>query len=148
MNTIVTKTEIKLNSKPARTKAAKPVYCITDGKLYASGLDASKAIGVDPTCISHVCLGKMKTVKGKKYCFVSDMQARILDISDAMQDTLKDANAYRAIKAEEERKALHEKKKMELHNKIASREEQLKKEAEELGTMKAMLAAMEAEFNV
>jgi hypothetical protein len=147
MNTIVTKTEVNLDTKPARTKAAKPIFCITDGKIYASGLDAAKAIGVDPTCISHVCLGKLKTVKGKKYCFVSEMQARILDISNAMQDALKDANAYRAIKAEEERKAACEKKKNELHNKITAREEQLRKEAEELGTMKAMLAAMEAEFN-
>lgn len=148
MNTIVTKTEVKLNSKPERSRNAKPVLCITDGKVYASGLDAAKEIGVDPTCISHVCLGRMKTVKGKKYCFVSEMQAHILEISDAMQDAFKNANAYKAIKAEEERKAAHEKKKLALHNKIAAREEQLRKEAEELGTMKAMLAAMEAEFNV
>lgn len=148
MNTIVTKTEVNLNTKPTRTKGAKAVYGITDGKIYASGLDAAKAIGVDPACISGVCLGKFKTTKGKKYCFVSDMQAHIIEISEAMQDALKNANAYKAIKAEEERKAAHEKKKLELHNKIVSREEQLRKEAEELGTMKAMLAAMEAEFNV
>lgn len=147
MNTIVTKTEINLDSKPVRTKGAKPVFCITDGKIYASGIDAAKAIGVCPDIISRACRGHLKTSKGKKYCFVSDMQSHILEISEAMQDALKDANAYRAIKAEEERKAAREKKRMELDSKIKSREEQLKKEAEELGTMKAMLAAMEAEFN-
>lgn len=148
MNTIVTKTEVKLDSKPERSKNAKPVLCITDGKVYASGLDAGEKNNVHPNAIYGACSGRLKTVKGKKYCYVSDMQARILEISETMQNTFKDANAYRAIKAEEERKAACEKKKNELHNKIAAREEQLRKEAEELGTMKAMLAAMEAEFNV
>jgi hypothetical protein len=147
MNTIVTKTEVKLNTKPTRNGNAKPVYCVTDGKVYASVTDAAKASGTTQGAVSGACIGRYKTVKGKKYCFVSDMPIHILAISNAMQDTLKDANAYRAIKAEEARKAAHEKKKLALHNKIAAREEQLRKEAEELGNMKAMLAAIEAEFN-
>ena len=147
MNTIVTKTEVKLDSKPARTGNAKPVYCITTGKVYASSYDAAKADNVSQGCVSGVCTGRYKAAKGKRYCHVSDMPIHVLEISEAMQDIAKDAGAYRAIKAEEERKALYEKKRMELHNKITSREEQLRKEAEELGNMKAIYAAMEAEFN-
>ena len=148
MNTIVTTTEIKFDSKPVHTKGAKSVYNITDGIIYAAGKDAAKELRVSPDCISRVCNGEYKTVRGKRFCFVSDMPKYSLEIANAMQDILKDANAYRAIKAEEERKALYEKKRMELHNKITSREEQLRKEAEELGNMKAIYAAMEAEFNV
>ena len=141
MNTIVTKTEVKLNTKPERNRNAKSVYCITDGKIYASGADAAKANGVHPNSISAICIGRIKTVKGKKYCFVSDMQAHILEISNAMQDALKDANAYRAEKA-------YEKKKNDLCKEIEARKKRLEKEQQELNKAEAMYAAIQAEFNV
>jgi mevalonate kinase len=148
MNTIVTKTEVKLNTKPERNRNAKSVYCITDGKVYASGADAAKANGVHPNSISAVCLGRIKATKGKKYCFVSDMQSRIIEISEVMQNAVKDADAYKVIKAEQAMKEAKAKKLDKLQNKIAAREEQLEKSKEELNNLKAMLAAMEAEFNV
>ena len=148
MNTIVTKTEINLDSKPTRTKAAKPVYCITDGKVYASGIDAAEAIGVGHDIISRACRGFYKGIKGKKYCFVSDMQAHILEISEATQNAFENANAYKMIKAEEERKEAYTKKMNELYNKIEARKKVIAKEQEKLAKEEALYAAMEAEFNV
>lgn len=104
MNTIVTKTEIKLDSKPARTKNAKPVYCISDGKVYASCLDAAKATGNCTSAISSVCRGVFKTAKGKQYCFVKDMSIHVVDVSNAMQAAARDANIYRAKEAYEKKK--------------------------------------------
>ena len=141
MNTIVTKTEVKLDSKPARTRNAKPVYCITDGKVYASGLDAAEAAGVYRTAISAACIGRLKTVKGKKYCFVSDMQVRILDISDAMQEAVKNVSTDKAKEA-------YEKAKSDLLKKIDARKKLIAKEQEKLAKDEAMYAAMEAEFNI
>lgn len=141
MNTIVTKTEVKLNSKPERTGNAKPVFCITDFKPYASGFDAAKANGVNQTAISAACTGKIKTVKGKKYCFIKDIPVRILDIAEAGQALLKDANAYRAEKA-------YEKKKSDLYKEIEARKQRLEKEQQELSKAEAMYAAIQAEFNV
>ncbi len=148
MNTIVTKTEVKLNTKPERNRNAKSVYCITDGKVYASGIDAAEANGLKPATISAVCIGRLKTAKGKKYCYVNDMQARVLEISEAMQSAFKDADAYKIIKAEEKVKEAHAKKLDKLQSKIIAREERLAKEQEELNTLKAMYTAYEAEFKV
>lgn len=138
MNTIVTKTEIKLDSKPVRNRNAKPVYCITNGKVYASEIDAAKEIGVCNDLISRVCRGVAKTAKGEKYCFVNDMPTHIMDISNAMQAATKDANAYRTKEA-------YEKRKHELYNEIEARRQRIAKEQEKLNMAEAMYAAIQKE---
>lgn len=84
-NIISTTTTITINSEPKRKGNAKPVYCITDGTLYASVLDAAKAEHVHFTAISMACRGNVKTSKNKQWCFVSDLPTRIKDVSAVMQ---------------------------------------------------------------
>lgn len=84
-NVISTTTTITINSEPKRRGNAKPVFCITDGTLYASAVDAAKANGLNFATISAVCRGKFQTARGKQYCFVKDIPARVSDISATMQ---------------------------------------------------------------
>lgn len=120
-NVIVNKTEVVLHTKPVRTRNAKPVYCITTGEVFASGLDAAEATGVNAVNISNVCSGKQKTSNGKQFCFVKDMQAHILEISDAMAAARKEGIASAA---EAKRKQLIEKRK-EIEARIEKERRQL-----------------------
>lgn len=141
MNTITTTTEITIDTKPVRNKNAKPVYCISDGGLYASVTDAAIAENMSIWAISAACRGKFKTANGKQWCFVKDMPAHILDISNATKELVKDASIYRNQEAERKAKEAHEKAKRELAEKMA-------KLADELDMAKQMYEAMEKEYNV
>ena len=123
MNTITKTTEITIDSKPIRTKNAKPVYCISDGSIYASGLDAANALNVDAASISTMCRGKVKSVKGKQYCFVSDLHNHILDISNITKELLEDAMKYREIEA----KRIAEEQRVQKKNKLQNEIEAIKK---------------------
>ena len=85
-NTIATKIKIDIDTKPPRNANAKSIYCITDGTVFASGLDAAKAHHVSKSEISKACNGKVSHVKGKQYCFVSDIPMRVLDISTELSN--------------------------------------------------------------
>lgn len=92
---IITKTTT-INTKPQRTRNAKPVYCITDGKVYASALDAASENGVSLACISHACIKKTKS-NGKRFCYVVDMHENIIEISTAVQTIKTSADKYAVI---------------------------------------------------
>lgn len=118
MNVITKTTEIAIDSRPTRNKNSKPVYCITDGKIYASVLDAAIAENVDISCISMACRGKSKVSKGKRWCFVRELHMHITEIASVTEELKADAEKYRAIeaqrRAEEERKARLEKVKQDI----------------------------------
>ena len=141
MNTITTTTEITIDTKPVRNKNAKPVYCITTGNVYASTVDAGIGEKCCQGCVSAVCRGKFKQTNGKQFCYVKDMPVRVLDISNATKDLVKDASIYRSQEAERKAKEAHEKAKRELEAKIA-------KMTDELTMAQQMYEAMEKEFNV
>ena len=132
MNVIAKTTEIEINSTPIRTKNAKPVFCITDGKIYASVTDAGIAEGTHFTNISMACRGKTATACGKRWCYIKDLHAHIVDISSEMDALRRDAEKYRAIEAE--RKARKQ------------REEKYKKAQEKVAALKAKQEAREAEL--
>jgi len=139
MNTIHTTTEVTLDTKPVRTKNAKPVFCITDGKPYASCTDAALAEGVGIDCISLACRGKTKTANKKQWCFVKDMPTRILDISNAYNNIYEDAMKYRTAEAERKAKEAHAEAMSKLQEKMA-------KLSDELDMAKQMYEAMKAEY--
>lgn len=85
-NTIATKIRVDIDTKPPRNRNAKPVYCITDGTVFASGLDAAHTNNTATSDISNVCNGKLKKAKGKQYCFVSDIPMRVFDISTELSN--------------------------------------------------------------
>lgn len=84
--TIASKITVSINTQPPRTKNAKSVYCITDGTFFASVLDAAIQQHASTSEISKNCNDKVKSVKGKQYCFVHDMPMRIEDIANAMRE--------------------------------------------------------------
>lgn len=102
-NSIITTKELTIDSTPKRNKNAKPVFCITDGKSFASVTDAAIFYGSHTCNISQACLGKIATSNGKEFCFVKDLPVRVFDIGNHIQALTEDANAWRAQKAEEER---------------------------------------------
>ena len=148
MNTIINTTEVTLDTKPVRSKNAKSVYCITTGNVYASTIDAGIGEDCAQSGVSAVCRGKNKTCNGKQFCFVKDMPAHILDISNATNDNYKDAMKYRAIEAERQAKEAHQQALQKLEEKIEKRKQDIKEMMERLATEQEMYAAMEKEFNL
>lgn len=53
-----------------RTYNRKKILCVETGVIYASGLEASKAIGCNQSYISKVCHGKRPTCKGLHFRYV------------------------------------------------------------------------------
>lgn len=55
----------------ARVSArGKQVYCITNNTTYLSVREAGRALNIDSSSISRVCLGKQKSTKGYKFRFL------------------------------------------------------------------------------
>lgn len=117
---------------------SKPVFCITDGSVYASVTDAGEKNGTHPVNISNVCTGKFKTSNGKRYCFVSDVMEHLDEIAENINARNAKIEAYDAIIAEQNAKkeaqenlAKHKAKCEELRAKLEKEMELLQK-AEEL----------------
>lgn len=137
MNVIAKTTEIKIDAKPARKGNAKPVYCITDGKIYQSVMDASIAENLHNTAISAVCLGKIKTANRKQWCFVDDLPNRILDIANNTAELKADAEKFRAIEAERKAKEEYEEKIRKIQEQMKASEEKMKQLAAEYAKLTA-----------
>lgn len=132
MNTIITTKEIKLDTKPERTKAAKAVF-VYRGKIgvYASVTDTALALNVDHGSISKACHGKCNHVKGNYMCFVKDMPEHALDIVNAMTDYCE----IKTLKAKEQRKEEFKRKVAEAQkelDKVLGNIEQLQEEYKNL----------------
>lgn len=68
-----------------RNKNAKPVLCITEGKTFASTMDAAQYYGVHHTAISAVCRGDWKTCKGMKFCYIDKVKENLPVIAEEIQ---------------------------------------------------------------
>jgi hypothetical protein len=64
----------------------KSVMCITDGKSFASMVDAAEHYGVATSQISYACKEKGRTAAGKQFCKFSDLYLYIPEISKAIND--------------------------------------------------------------
>jgi hypothetical protein len=82
-------------------KNCKAVYNITTGEIYASGIDAANALGVDPASVSGALTGKSKTCKGMRLCLVSKMIEHLGEITE--QNRIRNAKieAYDTMIAEQ-----------------------------------------------
>lgn len=92
------------------SKLCKPVICIETGEVFSSCADAAEFMGVHFSMMSAACIGKVKTCKGKHFCYLNSA----LENLDAVMSRLReaaamegDAKKWRAQEAakEEERKA-------------------------------------------
>ena len=69
-----------------RGKNAKPVFCLDNGKIYASTMDVSEILGASQGLVSHCCLGQRESTKGMHFCYVEDIPNYLDQISKVLQE--------------------------------------------------------------
>ena len=102
--TITNKATIKGNGIH-NGSAAKPVICIDTGEVYVSCIDAAKANGVTQNTMSQHCLGNIKRVKGKHFCYLSQVNCHLDEITEQIRKLSKmemKAKQWEAYQAEQE----------------------------------------------
>lgn len=113
--TIHNEATIKVEGK-RESKLCKPVICIETGEVFASATDAAEYIGVHYTMMSSACIGKVKTCKGKHYCYLNSALENLDAVMARLREAASmesDAKKWRAQEAEKEaaRKAKEAKEK-------------------------------------
>ena len=88
------------------TGTRKPVFCITDLKQFSSVHEAARYYGVTQGAVSWVITGRMKTLKGKRFCLVKDMPYHAEEITAVATSMRTKASKYDEILAEQERERL------------------------------------------
>lgn len=76
----ITNAKGKLNSRKC-----KPVICIDTGEVFTSATDAAESNGTTVYNISTVCLGKTKKAKGKRFCYLADVDEHLEEITTRIQ---------------------------------------------------------------
>ena len=72
MKKINIQNEANINGNGNHTKKnCKAVICIDTGEVFTSAADAAEQAGVHFSMMSAVCTGKVRTCKGKRYCYLS-----------------------------------------------------------------------------
>lgn len=114
---------------------SKPVFCITDGSVYASVTDAAEKAGVKPSTMSFAITNNA-SCKGGRYCFISDVMSHLEEISTNIHTRNEKVAAYDAMiakqnaaKEAEAKLALHRANCERLRAKL-EREMQMMQEAE------------------
>lgn len=117
---------------------SKPVFCITDGAVYASVIDAAEKTGSTQSAMSAAITGKIKTCKGKRYCFIVNVMEHLDEIAENLKIRNEKVAHYDAMIAEQNAKkeaqenlAKHKAKCDELRAKL-EKEMKLLQEAEAL----------------
>jgi hypothetical protein len=107
MKKINIQNEANIKAKGEHTqKSAKPVICIDTGEVFASTTDAAESAGVHITTMSSVCLGKIRTANGKRYCYLSRVTESLDSIVTRLRETAaveEDAKRWQAYQAEQEK---------------------------------------------
>ena len=85
-----------------RNKNCKPVFCITTGEIFSSVTDAAETVGVHPVTMTCALGGKIKTCKGKRFCFVSEITEHLEEISQQTQNRNEKVIAYDKAMAKKE----------------------------------------------
>jgi hypothetical protein len=107
------KAEGKLNSRHC-----KPVICLETGDVFSSVTDAAEAIGCAPNNLSIHLTGKLRSIKGKHFCYLSRVNESLDVIVTRLRETAaveSDAKKWQAYQAEQEaiRKAEEERQEKE-----------------------------------
>ena len=119
-----------------RNGNSKPVFCITTGEIYTSATDAAEQLNVSQATLCLAASGKLKTCKGKRYCYVKDIIPNLNEICENARTRAEKVAAYDKIVTNQTRKqALADRK-----AKFATMQAKLEKEA-------ALIAQEEAELN-
>ena len=130
----------------------KMVICIDTGEVFTSGVDTAESIDVHPSVISLCCTGRIKTVKGKRYCYVKDLAKNLESLTNSLQSKVSMLDKYSDViaerEAEEQRleaERLAEQKRLE---QLAKEEEKRKQEeAKEHARKLRHIASLERQCN-
>ena len=138
--TITIQKASNLKAQGVRTNGnCKPVFCITTGEVYASSIDAAKAIGVHPSTLSWA-ITKGSKCKGRKYCFITNVMAHLDEIAECNRIRETKVLAYDAI--EERKQALYM-----ASEKLAKHTAQVEKLEKMLEKEKALMAEATEKYN-
>lgn len=114
------------------------VLCITDGSIYTSCTDAAEQNNINKSNMSHVCRGKGRSVKGKQYCYIKDINQHLDEISDAISKK----NLYLNLLEKETKRNNLKSKIADCESLIQSLEDQLVKANDDLNNAKQELFNM------
>ena len=114
----------------------KPVYCITTGEVYASATDAAEKLGVSLAVLAHAASGKLKTAKGKRFCYIQHIMQHLEEIASNTKAREEKVAAYDKIVGKQQRKAELEARK----SKLAIMQAKMEKEAMLIAQEEAALA--------
>ena len=76
------------------------VLCVTTGDVYTSCTDAAHHAGVTQAHMSHVCRGNGYAAKGKRYCYVKDINEHL----DEVATSIRKANMYDEFMTKDEKR--------------------------------------------
>lgn len=106
MKTIIINNKSTIKAEGNLTsKNCKPVICIDTGEVFTSSKDAAEKAGVHYSAMSACCIGKVKTVKGKRYCYMNRVAESLDDITSRLRNLAEleaKAKAWDALQAKEE----------------------------------------------
>lgn len=111
------------------------VLCISTGEIYTSCTDAAEHGNVTVGQMSAVCRRRGYTAKGKKYCYVKDINLHLDEISDAISKK----NLYTELLAKENRRK-------QLKNMIADYKGDIARLESELAEIRTKMESARAEL--
>ena len=76
------------------------VICMTTGEVFTSCTDAAEKIGTTVGHMSCVCRGHGHTAKGRKFCYVKDIDEHLGEVVDSIRK----ANMYDEVMTYEEKR--------------------------------------------
>ena len=120
----------------------KPVICIDTGEVYTSVTDAAEHAGCNYTTMVAHLKGKLRTCKGKHFCYLSKTSESLDSIVTRLREASsmeEDARKWRAMQAEQEVARQAEEKRQAAIAK-AEANVQLRKEAMDKMYQKYMMA--------
>lgn len=158
MTTLNIHNEANINAKGIHTQRShKPVICIDTGEVFASMTDAAEHMGVKVDSISQHIRGKIKTVKGKRFCLVSRATENLdiltnqinklnADVEDARKWREYQAEQEAIRKAEEERIRAEQERLAAIERAKAEREERKRKLEAKMERRQRIIERLEAEL--
>lgn len=111
------------------------VLCISTGEVFTSCTDAAEHGNVTVGQMSAVCRRRGYTAKGKKYCYVKDINLHLDEISDAISKK----NLYTELLAKENRRK-------QLKNMIADYDGDITRLESELSVLRSKRESARAEL--
>ncbi len=113
------------------------VLCISTGEVFTSMSDAAEHYGVTTGNFSVACRTPNRTVKGKKFCYIKDINNHLHEVSDAIYK----ANMYDEYMTKEEKRKELVAEMDKWQSEVARLEYELYKAKENLDHAKSALLA-------